>query len=68
MGKGVILLRTNGFNPPCKNCADRHIGCHSECELYKIYKDKSSLTVEAERKEHITGEYAYTKNLRRKVK
>ena len=20
---------------PCKNCKDRHQGCHSECEAYK---------------------------------
>ena len=23
---------------PCKNCTDRHLGCHSECEEYIAYK------------------------------
>lgn len=28
--------------PPCKDCPDRHPGCHSDCERYlefKSYKD-----------------------------
>lgn len=24
---------------PCKNCKDRYLGCHSECEKYIAYKD-----------------------------
>lgn len=24
-------------NPPCKDCPDRVIGCHSTCEKYKAY-------------------------------
>lgn len=24
----------------CKNCKDRRIGCHSECEKYKQWKSK----------------------------
>lgn len=23
---------------PCKDCTDRYIGCHGECELYLDYK------------------------------
>ena len=23
---------------PCKNCEDRHVGCHAECEKYKQFK------------------------------
>ena len=23
---------------PCKDCKDRHIGCHSKCEKYLEYK------------------------------
>lgn len=23
---------------PCKDCPDRHIGCHSECEKYLSFK------------------------------
>lgn len=24
---------------PCKDCADRHLGCHSECKKYLAYKE-----------------------------
>lgn len=23
---------------PCLHCTNRHIGCHSQCELYKMYR------------------------------
>ena len=26
---------------PCKDCEDRHSGCHSECEKYKAFKEES---------------------------
>ena len=26
---------------PCKDCSDRRIGCHSECEKYKDCADKA---------------------------
>ena len=25
---------------PCKNCEDRHLGCHSECGKYIMFKMK----------------------------
>lgn len=25
-------------NAPCKDCEDRHFGCHSECEKYKLWQ------------------------------
>lgn len=25
------------INAPCKDCPDRHIGCHGECEAYQTY-------------------------------
>ena len=25
------------MNAPCKNCADRFVGCHATCEKYKQY-------------------------------
>ncbi|MBQ0099723.1 MAG: hypothetical protein KBS91_04175 [Firmicutes bacterium] len=35
------------FNPigynidcPCKGCNDRSIGCHENCRLYALYKEK----------------------------
>lgn len=24
---------------PCKNCPDRHLGCHSDCEKYKEFAE-----------------------------
>ena len=30
------------YNPtdcPCKNCKDRHVTCHSECEKYKHWQE-----------------------------
>lgn len=26
------------MKPPCKDCKDRHVGCHGDCERYKQYK------------------------------
>ena len=25
--------------PPCKDCEDRKVGCHAECEKYRTYKE-----------------------------
>lgn len=33
---------------PCKDCPDRHIGCHGECEKHKAYCAK--LDVERQRR------------------
>lgn len=27
------------MNPPCKDCPDRHINCHSECIRYLRWKE-----------------------------
>lgn len=24
---------------PCKDCTERHSGCHGKCELYRAYRD-----------------------------
>jgi hypothetical protein len=29
---------TPNIEPPCKDCPDRVVGCHSKCEKYKSYK------------------------------
>jgi hypothetical protein len=29
---------TSNIKCPCKDCADRLVGCHSTCEKYKEYK------------------------------
>ncbi len=41
------------FHSPCKNCPDRHLGCHSECEKYIAYDILNNIRREAEhRKKH----------------
>ena len=40
--------------PPCKDCADRHIGCHSECDGYKEWKEQ-----EGKRKTDAVQTYRY---------
>ena len=35
----------------CKNCTERFVGCHSQCEDYKIGKEKHNAEVSAKRKE-----------------
>ena len=29
-----------GAYVPCKGCTDRHVGCHSVCGKYSIYKQQ----------------------------
>lgn len=31
----------NRPSSPCKDCPDRHMGCHSECEGYKNYEKEN---------------------------
>ena len=32
---------------PCKDCPDRHLGCHGTCEKYQKYKAKQAEINEA---------------------
>ena len=36
---------------PCKDCADRDLGCHSTCGPYKEYKEMYQRGVEAMKRE-----------------
>ena len=47
---------------PCKDCSDRHTGCHSECEKYKEF-DK----VNKERRKAKGDETASMPEIPRKV-
>lgn len=38
---------------PCKNCTDRQMGCHGQCERYKAYREVMD---EAGRKRYAAGE------------
>jgi hypothetical protein len=35
---------------PCHHCAERHPGCHSECDRYQIWKLIHDCEVEADKK------------------
>lgn len=34
---------------PCKDCAERHIGCHSSCEKYQAFHKENTERLEAQR-------------------
>lgn len=36
---------------PCKNCAKRHVACHSKCKEYKAWKAEWDKRKEHERKQ-----------------
>lgn len=31
----------NGVKPPCKDCTERYVGCHSKCAAYKSYSEEN---------------------------
>lgn len=37
----------------CKNCKDRHVGCHSKCERYLKEKEEHDKNKKAEAKRNI---------------
>ncbi len=37
---------------PCMNCEGRHIGCHSECEKYKVFSSENEKKKEEKKKEN----------------
>ena len=42
---------------PCKDCPDRKIGCHSECEHYKLFKElQTEISAKKERVRKSTPE------------
>lgn len=38
-------------NAPCKDCSERKVGCHSQCEKYKLYADELHEISEKEKKD-----------------
>jgi hypothetical protein len=56
----VIILKKP--KSPCLNCADRSIGCHSKCEIYKTWKSqhKSKQKIIRQAKQEITGHYYFS--------
>ena len=57
---------------PCLDCIDRDVGCHSDCERYKVWKtsfeaEKIKLR-QQEKLENIATDYKVEKNVRRRWK
>lgn len=46
------------INPPCLDCPERKLGCHSSCKKYKAYRKKKDKEKENRRKEA----YKYGRN------
>lgn len=43
---------------PCGNCADRHIGCHAECEKYLMWAKQRDEARMRQRNDSIADTYA----------
>lgn len=43
----------------CKNCCNRHFGCHGVCESYKKYKEELERIRKNYRKDQIWGAFKY---------
>lgn len=54
---------------PCKDCEERHLRCHSDCERYKAYREEwERITAEirkAKKAEVLTESYVIT--MKRKI-
>ena len=51
-------------NPPCKDCADREVGCHSTCKAYiewvKYEKTKYEIVNSRRSADYIATDYSIT--------
>ena len=44
---------------PCKDCEDRHSGCHSECEKYKAFKEEQYDKLADHVRKHVDMDLVY---------
>ena len=51
---------------PCKDCKDRHLGCHGECEKYKEFKEYRNKINEKRQEAHKEDVYEIQKHIRLK--
>mgnify|MGYP006967271928 CR=1 FL=1 len=49
----------------CKDCADRHVGCHSDCERYAADVAERRKPHDAERKAYICESQEIKRKIRR---
>ena len=52
---GIPIYRPS----PCKDCADRQVGCHAKCEKYLAYRTELDAAREQRDKERISADVAY---------
>lgn len=45
----------------CKECTERHLGCHSTCEEYKKRREEWDKRVEWNRKQSVGKAYVFTR-------
>ena len=56
-----------GPNAPCKDCPDRHSGCHAECDKYQEYaKYMENERKERDKARQIAEERYFAERRRRK--
>ena len=56
-----ITLRKEYKTAPCKECADRYLGCHGKCEAYKMFQEYNAKISEEKRKDFEYKMYKYEK-------
>ena len=47
------------IRPPCKDCADRDVGCHAKCERYLAYRTELDAINERRSKENAGAAVAW---------
>ena len=56
---------------PCKDCPDRHIGCHSDCERYlawrKVYDERNSKVFNERSKSRAVDKYLIDRSIKVKA-
>lgn len=65
-----MKIGANVTMPPCKDCEERRVGCHSDCEKYKTWrkvKDKQYKEELEKRRCDIEYEH-YVKTRQRKIR
>lgn len=40
---------------PCKNCTERHVGCHAGCEKYALFCAENERLKELQRRDKMTA-------------
>ena len=51
---------------PCKDCPDRYLNCHDQCEKYKEYKEELDRVREIRNKEYEKNSCSYESVMRAK--